>query len=85
MYDMLENTIVPLYYTRTGDGLPHEWIKVAKEAIRTVAPKFSARRMLIDYVDNLYGPASGTSPALPPSDSNSEMPLPTGAASAVSR
>jgi starch phosphorylase len=84
MYDMLENTIVPLYYTRTGDGLPHEWIRIAKEAIRTVAPNFSARRMLIDYVDNLYGPASGTSPALPPSDSNSEMPLPT-ATTAASR
>jgi starch phosphorylase len=84
MYEMLETTIVPLYYTRTGDGLPHEWIKIAKEAIRTVAPNFSARRMIIDYVDNLYGPASGTSPAQPPSASNTEMPLPGRAASAVS-
>jgi starch phosphorylase len=77
MYEMLEQEIVPLYYARSGDGLPHEWIKVAKEAIRTVAPNFSARRMLIDYVDNLYGPASGMRPALPPSDGNDRMPLPS--------
>jgi glucan phosphorylase len=73
---MLENVIVPLYYQRSGDGLPHEWIKVAKEAIRTVAPNFSARRMLIDYVDNLYGPAAGTRPAQPTSESNNALPLP---------
>lgn len=58
MYDMLENAIVPLYYKRDANGLPREWIKVMKEAIRTNAPKFSARRMLIDYVEQLYGPAS---------------------------
>jgi starch phosphorylase len=75
MYEMLENVIVPLYYTRERDGLPHEWIKVAKEAIRTVAPNFSARRMLIDYVDHLYGPASGTQPAAPGA-SPDRIPLP---------
>jgi hypothetical protein len=53
---------------------------VAKESMRTVAPKFSARRMLIDYVDKLYGPAAGTQPALPASAGNVEMPLPEPAA-----
>jgi starch phosphorylase len=75
MYEMLENVIVPLYYTRERDGLPHEWIKVAKESIRTVAPNFSARRMLIDYVDHLYGPASGTQPAAPGAEPD-RIPLP---------
>jgi starch phosphorylase len=58
-YDLLERVVVPLYYDRAADGLPHEWIALAKEAIRTVAPAFSARRMLIDYVDRLYAPAAG--------------------------
>lgn len=58
MYDMLEQQVVPLYYNVGPDGLPHEWITLAKNAIRTCAPQFSARRMLIDYVDQLYGPAS---------------------------
>lgn len=59
MYEILEEQIVPLYYKRNPDGLPHDWIQVAKEAVRTVAPKFSARRMLIDYVEKLYSPAAG--------------------------
>ena len=57
-YEVLEKQIVPMYYDRGPNGLPHEWITLAKEAIRTVAPNFSARRMLIDYVDKLYAPAS---------------------------
>lgn len=59
MYELLETQVVPLYYKRGADNLPHDWIRVAKEAIRTVAPQFSARRMLIDYVEKLYGPAAG--------------------------
>lgn len=59
IYRVLEQQIVPLYYDRGTDGLPHRWITVAKEAIRTVAPNFSTRRMLIDYVDKLYCPAAG--------------------------
>ena len=59
IYDLLENEIVPLYYQRGADGIPHDWITVSKEAIRTVAPKFSARRMLKEYVDDLYWSAAG--------------------------
>ncbi|HEV2067352.1 MAG TPA: alpha-glucan family phosphorylase, partial [Thermomicrobiales bacterium] len=58
IYEILERQIIPLYYNRSGDGLPHEWIALAKDAIRTIAPAFSARRMLTDYVDRLYGPAA---------------------------
>jgi starch phosphorylase len=57
-YDLLENEIVPLYYRRGAGRIPHDWIAVAKEAIRTVAPRFSAQRMLKEYVDQLYGPAA---------------------------
>jgi starch phosphorylase len=60
-YDILETEVVPLYYHREADGLPHDWISLAKEAIRTVAPSFSSRRMLIDYVDKLYSRAANVS------------------------
>jgi starch phosphorylase len=62
-YDVLEQKIIPMYYDRSPDGLPHQWLAVQKEAIKTVAPRFSARRMLIDYVDKLYGPAAGVTEA----------------------
>lgn len=58
MYDVLEHAIVPLYYKRDADGIPREWIRVMKEAIRTCAPAFSSRRMLIDYVEQLYRAAA---------------------------
>lgn len=66
IYEVLEQQIVPTYYRREPNGLPHDWIKICKEAIRTVAPNFSARRMLIDYVDQLYSQAAGVTEARVP-------------------
>jgi starch phosphorylase len=58
LYDILENEIIPLFYQlRSSDGLPGEWIGRVKESIRTLAPQFSMRRMVLDYVDHLYKPA----------------------------
>jgi starch phosphorylase len=58
LYEMLERAIVPLYYQRGDDDLPHEWIAVMKAAIRTVAPQFSMSRMVKDYVRDYYMPAA---------------------------
>ncbi len=58
LYETLERAITPLYYQRGDDGLPHEWIAVMKEAIRTVAPQFSMSRMVKDYVRDSYMPAA---------------------------
>ncbi len=57
LYDTLEKEIIPLYYLeRSSDGLPGEWIARMKESIRTLAPQFSMRRMVKEYVDRLYLP-----------------------------
>jgi starch phosphorylase len=57
LYDALENEIIPLYYERGADNLPHEWIARSKNAIQTVTPQFSTRRMVKEYVERLYLPA----------------------------
>ncbi len=58
LYDTLENDIIPLYYTnRSADNLPGDWIGRVKESIRTLAPQFSMRRMVKEYVNQLYVPA----------------------------
>lgn len=54
LYHLLENEIVPLYYDRDRTGVPHGWIKVAKEAIKSISPTFSARRMLREYTEQMY-------------------------------
>jgi starch phosphorylase len=58
IYTALEQQVVPLYYERDEQNLPREWIRRSKEAIRTLAPRFSAQRMVIEYITRLYVPAS---------------------------
>jgi len=57
IYRMLENEVVPMFYTRSRDGLPREWIRRMKNAMRTVCPVFSAYRMVKEYTEHLYLPA----------------------------
>ena len=57
LYETLEQKIVTLYYDRDGDDTPRGWVKTMKEAIITNAPQFSMRRMVKDYVNDLYIPA----------------------------
>lgn len=58
LYETLENEIVPLYYEqRSADNLPADWIARVKESIRTLGGQFSTRRMLMDYVTQMYEPA----------------------------
>jgi glycogen phosphorylase len=56
---VLLDTVVPLYYDRDRDGLPREWIGRIKRAIRTLGWRFSADRMVKDYVLKAYIPAAG--------------------------
>ncbi|HET6511366.1 MAG TPA: alpha-glucan family phosphorylase [Candidatus Kapabacteria bacterium] len=58
MYDLLEKEIIPLYYDKGSDGIPHGWLQVMKESIRTIIPQFSSERMVREYVENIYMPAA---------------------------
>ena len=58
LYHILENEVLPLFYDRGPDGIPHGWLAYCKEAIATVAPVFSTRRMVKEYVTRLYMPAA---------------------------
>src|SRR5213594_4078121 len=57
LYRLLEHEVVPLYYARDLDGVPRGWIQIVKNAIRTIAPRFCARRMVKEYMELLYAPA----------------------------
>ena len=54
MYDLLKKKIIPLYYAVDGDGISHGWVKVMKEAMKSVGPAFSTRRMVKEYVRTFY-------------------------------
>jgi starch phosphorylase len=55
----LRDEVIPLYYDRDRDGLPRRWIARMKRAIRTLGWRFSADRMVTDYVLKAYIPAAG--------------------------
>ena len=57
MYDLLEREIVPTFYERDGAGIPRRWLSFVRQAIASVAPRFSARRMVKEYAESLYAPA----------------------------
>jgi glycogen phosphorylase len=59
LYRVLRDEVIPLFYSRDRDGLPRGWIKSMKRTIRTLGWRFSADRMVMDYVTQNYVPAAG--------------------------
>lgn len=61
LYDTLENQIIPLYYSgRSGDNMSHDWMKWVKASMRTLTPQFCTKRMVKEYVNELYMPGLKT-------------------------
>jgi starch phosphorylase len=60
LLDVLENQVVPLFYERDERGLPHGWLRMVKHALKTLAWRYNADRMVMDYTRNMYLPASRT-------------------------
>jgi starch phosphorylase len=61
IYDLLENEIVPQFYARNRAGLPRRWIARMKNSIATVGAVFNTHRMVGEYFQKYYLPASRTS------------------------
>ncbi len=59
LVNTLTQQVIPLYYKRDASGLPREWIARQKNAFRTLAWRFNADRMVMDYVQHGYLPAAG--------------------------
>jgi starch phosphorylase len=57
LYDLLEKSIVPLFYDRGPDGLPHGWIARMKTSIAQIAPYYNTHRMVMEYAQRFYLPA----------------------------
>ncbi len=54
IYTMLENEIAPTYYDRNADGVPEKWVEIMKNSIADIAPRFTTKRMLDDYLEKFY-------------------------------
>ena len=56
---VLATEVIPLFYERDDDGLPRRWIRMMMNSIASLAWRFSAHRMVMDYTRMCYVPAAG--------------------------
>jgi starch phosphorylase len=59
LYDILEKEVVPLYYARDRSGVPRGWVKMMKEAMKSVIPVFNSHRMMKEYSEQMYQHTGG--------------------------
>jgi len=52
---------VPLFYDRDAQGVPGGWVEKMRHALRTAGARFTAQRMVRDYVTEYYLPRCGVS------------------------
>jgi glycogen phosphorylase len=58
LYELLQDQVIPLYYATTPAGYSPGWVAMAKESIASLVPRFSSMRMLAEYVQEMYQPAT---------------------------
>jgi starch phosphorylase len=56
IYSLLENEIVPMFYERR-EQTPREWMRRVKQSLTHITPAFDCRRMVHEYMTELYEPA----------------------------
>jgi starch phosphorylase len=64
LYDLLGQTVAPLFYDRDSGGLPRRWLEMVRHTLRALGPRLQASRMVREYVTDLYVPAALSSRAL---------------------
>jgi starch phosphorylase len=58
LYRLLREEIVPAFHERDAHGLPVGWIRRMKRAIALLTPRFGTARMVREYTERYYLPAS---------------------------
>jgi len=58
LYKIIEEEIVPLFYTLDEYNLPHKWLKRVRASIKSISPNFGSRKMMREYLDKFYAPIS---------------------------
>jgi len=51
---VFEDEVIPLFYERGKDGIPHKWLKRVRRSIATLVPRFNTHRMVTEYARMYY-------------------------------
>ena len=62
LYNLLEQEVVPEFYTRDPNGIPTAWVARMRESMARLTPRFSANRTVREYTEQYYLPAVGGLP-----------------------
>lgn len=54
VYATLEKQVIPLFHARDRKGVPVKWCRMMAESMRSVCCRFSAHRMVAEYVRDYY-------------------------------
>ncbi|MBM3299872.1 MAG: hypothetical protein FJY85_07950, partial [Deltaproteobacteria bacterium] len=54
IYDLLEKEVIPLFYDRGPDGIPHRWIEMMKHSMAKICVHFNSHRMAEEYMEDYY-------------------------------
>lgn len=57
LYNLLEKEVVPAFFNRGADGLPHEWLARIRHSMKTINAFFNTNRMVRDYTEMYYSRA----------------------------
>ena len=57
IYSLLENEIVPLYYSDRVEDVPAKWMQRVKQSLSYVSANYNCLRMVEDYRAQLYEPS----------------------------
>jgi starch phosphorylase len=58
LYDLLENEVIPEFYTRDEQGIPNAWVARMRESMARLTPQFCANRTVCEYTEQHYLPAA---------------------------
>lgn len=58
LYELLQDKVIPQYFERSDMGFPPQWVRMAKQSIATLLPRFNSTRMVSEYLAKFYLPAA---------------------------
>ena len=58
LYELLEQQVIPEFYSRDQNGIPTAWVGRIRESMARLTPLFSANRAVREYTDQYYIPAA---------------------------
>ena len=58
LYALLEQQVIPEFYSRDASGIPTSWVARIRESMARLIPRFSANRAVLEYTEKYYIPAA---------------------------